>query len=42
VALRVGLKISNGGIARKHAYKMQLLLERQIGFHYYEQVSGPT
>ena len=29
-------------ITRKHAYKMQLLLERQIGAHYYEQVSGPT
>jgi hypothetical protein len=29
-------------ITHKHAYKMQLLLERQIGFHYYEQVSGPT
>jgi hypothetical protein len=29
-------------VAHKHAYKMQLLLERQIGSHYYEQVSGPT
>lgn len=29
-------------IARKHVYKMQLLLDRQIGSHYYEQVTGPT
>jgi hypothetical protein len=28
-------------VARKRTYKIQLLLERQIGFHYYEQVSGP-
>jgi hypothetical protein len=29
-------------VIRKHTYKIQLLLDRQIGFHYYEQVSGPT
>jgi hypothetical protein len=29
-------------VARKRTYKIQLLLERQIGFHYYEQVSGPA
>jgi hypothetical protein len=29
-------------VTRKHTYKIQLLLDRQIGFHYYEQVSGPT
>lgn len=29
-------------VVRKHAYKMQLLLERQIGSPYYEQVTGPT
>ncbi len=27
---------------RKHTYKIRLLLDRQIGAHYYEQVSGPT
>jgi hypothetical protein len=29
-------------VTRKHTYKIQLLLDRQIDAHYYEQVSGPT
>jgi hypothetical protein len=29
-------------VTHKHAYKIQLLLDRQIGFHYYEQVSGSS
>jgi hypothetical protein len=29
-------------VTHKHTYKIQLLLDRQIGFHYYEQVSGPS
>ncbi len=29
-------------VTRRHVYKIQLLLERQIGAHYYEQVSGPA
>ena len=28
-------------VTRRRAYKIQLLLERQVGFHYYEQVNGP-
>ena len=33
MALRVGLKISNGGVARKHAYRVQLLLgvQQEVG-----------
>lgn len=29
-------------VARNRTYKVELLLERQIGAQYYEQVSGPT
>jgi hypothetical protein len=29
-------------VTRKRTYKIQLLLDRQIGFHYYEQVSGSS